>query len=288
LALGADQQPPSDHVGEQARLEPRKYVYQLTGLIRLGDETVPYLYGDDESRVNMLDELVRIGGAHVVEFLFSQCAESAHAESAHAESAHKDSTVLQGSTALEESTKKKSHRPVSTPPPTPRRKLTRNGYEPSAAEREKRSASEKPVDDPSTIPATDHTELECFILSVVSKTIKRVADTYRKVLDEKVVWYHEGKRYDSPSPNELWDTNPDYQRFVLESVIPSIQKKGRLTPVSITSWLSGAGTYQWFFIDHKPGETKTPQDVQAAEDAAMRAAKEFGRRMQLKESESDE
>ena len=130
----------------------------------------------------MLDELLRIGGAHVVELLFSQSSESEGSESEG-----KDSTVLQGSTALEESTKTKSHRHVSSPPPTPRRKIARSELELDPAEREKRSESEKPVDNPEDIPTTDHTELERFILSVVSKTIKRVADTYRKVLDEKVV-----------------------------------------------------------------------------------------------------
>jgi hypothetical protein len=167
----------------------------------------------------------------------------------------------------------KSQSPVSSPSQTSRRKLNRGDFDPSDAEKSKPSMAEQRVDNPGNIPVRELSNLERFILSVVPKRIKTIADTYRIGFADEVVWYYEGIEYRSPSPNELWDTNPLYQRFVKERLMPKMQKVGYLTPVLFYQWLPTQGNYIWFFVDYHPGEVKTPQDVQAADDAALRAAR---------------
>lgn len=69
-------------VDAEADLEPSKHVYQLTGLVLLGGEPVPYLYMADEALQQSLSELRNIGGASVIALLFGHCAESTQSDCA--------------------------------------------------------------------------------------------------------------------------------------------------------------------------------------------------------------
>ena len=80
----------------------------------------------------------------------------------------------------------------------------------------------------------------------------------------------------SPSPNELWDTDPQYQDFVADAIVPKMlnnrqsDKRG-LTSKMFADYLGSPKVYEWFFLRYRQGYTaETPRDPNMPTDEDFR------------------
>lgn len=115
--------------------------------------------------------------------------------------------------------------------------------------RQRREVEEVRVTDVEGKIKTPLTSLELFILQTTGQ--KQIADSYREKLSQPVAWYDETglKLTESPSPNELYETDEAFRRFVSKEIVLKLKngKAQRFNAKGFTDWLCGAGTYSWFF-----------------------------------------
>lgn len=63
--------PADKRSGAEKKVRANKHIYQLTGLIRINGQTVPYQYMLEEEQQHMLEEIVTLGGEEIVALLKS-------------------------------------------------------------------------------------------------------------------------------------------------------------------------------------------------------------------------
>jgi hypothetical protein len=239
---GAIYNVPYEHrVGAERELQPSKYVYQLTSLIRFGDIVVPYLYETDEATEAMKQELLHIGADSVVAFLngevesvnYAPSAYHSDAPSAYANGAYKGSTVFQGNTDK-------------------KIQITGSGDPASLSDVNlgKTAGEQLPADPPSSdikkkekasIP-DDYTNLEQYLCKLLGQS--RLAADARETLRRPS---RSDEVDDTPSPNDLFDTentNEAYRRWIGDVAYEWWERKAK--GGGSVSFASIVADYDWF------------------------------------------
>jgi hypothetical protein len=113
--------------------------------------------------------------------------------------------------------------------------------------------AEHSVDDPDGALTVPYTDLELYIKAVTNA--KQIAPTLRATLSSPLTWANAaGTMITSPSPNALFEMDPDYQQFVKNKVRVTLMNdkaQGRFTPAGFARALHSARYYSWFFEDFK-------------------------------------
>ncbi len=247
-------------IGEERDLEPRKYVFQLTGIIRFnGELVVPYLYLPNlESEIaNTLRELADIGGEALVDFLTQgsesehlvsgQGSESNRSESNRSESEHKGSTDSKGHTV-----KDSSYRA----PEGPRQvegeldsylQIPNMWADREDRQGEKHASNTDDGEEEIVEEATDYTPFETWMLAACYNT-KSLSEKQRKNFHQRMPYLDsDRKTATSPTVNEAWDTDPAYQAFVRDVILLEIQGRRQLHPTGFHQTLNSKKTWERFY-----------------------------------------
>lgn len=244
-------------IGTERDLEPRKYVFQLTGVVRFSDELViPYLYLPDiESEIaNTLRELADIGGEALVDFLtqgsdsehslFGQSSDSERSDSEHSDSEHKGSTDSKGHTvkATLSASEKRSTDEVDS--------YTGLSIPVAALDRGSRDGEKIVIETPKgerALPGQEEwTEFEKWLLATARK--KELTEQQRGYFHVKG-YYVPAEKVDaveSPTVNEAW-ANESYRHFVAEIILPEMKVKNMVNITGFNKWLNSPSTWKRYF-----------------------------------------
>ena len=259
-------------MGVECDLEPRKYVFQLTGVIRFdNDLVIPYLYLPDlESEIaHTLAELQEVGGTELVRFLtqgsdsahllFGQGVDTERADTERFESAHKDSTDSKDNTENPSLVGDSAD-------------VRRSSLLPSATELDKASHSgEKLVVETSKgqrvlATAEDQEEYTLFERFLMAQTRNRSLDEKRRAAFHKRSYYTPVGTVDteqSPTVNQAWELE-SYREFVATYLIPEMKNVNMMNARGFDNFLNSPNSWRRYYAwlaehAHEYGEASTKE-----------------------------
>lgn len=226
-------------VGQEKKLSNRKYVFQLTGIININGQILPYIVMKPEEIENMVQELKEIGADEIVELyhLLDSGGQSSTENGHGRESLRRDSGGQSSTSSLEVlNVSKETLRPAKagTQPPV----ITG------------RSGSE---DDPPDPNIDGYTAAELWVYHN-QKTKKPLSDSMRGRLNNPPSHLNDkGVVVADETANKLFDTDKAYPIWCVEWVLPALkntiganQKHYKPSPSSLIDFMRNLDKfYEW-------------------------------------------
>lgn len=227
--------PHKHRVGKEALLSPRKYVFQLTGVIRLNGKVIPYLLMDDTLKAEVVEELEKFGAEHAVNML------EEHEVGLSPERAESAPSKVQESAP----SKVRESAPKGLPVeglPDKEASTSGDADAPASDDDVFVDAYFRKQEKPQPPHPLIATIIEC-------SNKKSLSEAQLRDLNAPVRQYDYEKRRLVETHNnylERWDSDPDWQKFLLEEAFPymDVKAKGKPTPRALIGTLDNNRWYR--------------------------------------------
>jgi hypothetical protein len=240
-------------VGNEKRINSRGNVYQLTGIIELDGEIVQYLSLSPEALKSVWGELEELGDTKIVEIAAGEPHGSA-AKVVNYNQSKVENYNPEDSQYIEDLKPERS---------LGKKKKERGGNEAVYISKVAQEATAfkdigKPVS-PDGDAEEDQSELEKYIVALTST--KRLAKTYRQAINRGVSYVNDsGELVEDKSAVVLWETEPEFRKFFLEKVYPSLRDKGLVKQKHVVARMTSSAVRAWYRKRHSPKKAK-PQST---------------------------